>query len=206
LFKKVLKNIFKENTGISSFSELSVQLLNLHGLLGSVFSESYYKKYNSLKNNQQILKKAEKDISHRLGSFWQQSTLYKNQLQDYIRYRVYEKEKKHNRILLLYTDTHKKSVKSICNLIKFLTYENEQQAFNNLQNAIRQLIIDTDLYIENVWIIIQEIMANQIEINNRSGINTQEKYILYPLNEDNIKPNDPNPAYLNLNQLIQNLL
>jgi hypothetical protein len=202
---KLFEEVLQESSEISSFNELSIQLLNLHGLLRSILSESYYKKYSASKDNLQSLKEAEKEISHRLGEFWQQSKLYRNQLQDYINHQIYKREKKKDRVLLLYTDTRKKSIISIRNLIRFLTYETEEVPFNNLRNAVRELIIDTNEYIENVWAIVQEILSNQIEINERRGVNTQEKYELFILNADDVKPDNPNPSYLNLDQLIQNL-
>jgi hypothetical protein len=200
--KELFEGVLRENCKISSFTELSVQLLNLHGLLRSILSELYYKKYSASKNNLQNLKETEKEISYRLGEFWQQSKLYRNQLQDYVNFRVYRTEKKKDQILLLYTDTRKKSAISIRNLIKYLTYETDETSFNNLRNAIRELIIDTNEYIEKVWAIVQEVFSTQIEIED---INNQEKYELVILNIDNVKPDDPNPLYKNIDLLIKNL-
>jgi hypothetical protein len=200
LFEKILKK-----GKIESFGELSAQLLNLHGILGMVLQESYFFQYNKSKGNTQLLNEAKKEISHRLGQFWQQARIYENQLNDYMSNRTYKTEKHQDKLLSLYADTRKKSIKSIKNLIRFLTYEQEHEEFNLLNQGIHQLIVNKNRYIESVWTIVQNILADQIAINEQRGINTQEKYQLLSLNLQDIMPNDYNPSYNNLNQLLTDL-
>ena len=201
---------YNKNHRILSFSELNVKLLSLHGTLGGILKESYFIKYNKIKGNLSLLQEAEKEITRSLEEFWQQSILYRNQLSDYINHGIYKKEKNKDNILMLYTETREKSIKSIHNLIKFLTFENqtenEGQSFLRLQQSIRQLIADTNFYIENVWTIVQDILINQIQINDQRGINTQEKYKLTILSVNDLTPDKSNPEFINLDQLMDDLV
>ena len=185
---------YSKNHRILLFSELNVKLLSLHGTLGGILKESYFIKYNKIKGNLSLLQEAEKEITRSLGEFWQQSKLYRNQLSDYINQGIYKKEKNKDKVLMLYTETREKAIKSIHNLIRFLTFENqtenEEQFFLRLQQSIQQLIADTNFYIENVWTIVQDILINQIQINDQLGINTQEKYKLTILSANDLTPDN----------------
>ena len=185
LFKET--NAKTRDDDITSFAELSVQLLHLYGILGSALEESYYGKYSELNGDRRALLEAEKEFSHDIGWFREKSKLYRNQLQNYKNKGLYRSEERNN-LLLLYADTRKKSIESIRNLVRFLINEKDRTFFTELTNAVRQLIADTNLYIESTWTMVQSIDPELIDLDSSKNNDTRKKYELFPLNASDVTP------------------
>jgi hypothetical protein len=186
-----MKRILKErDQTIDSFLELSEGLMMLHGKLGSVIEsfhmQEFYRERNISIKFQEMSAKSISD----LGIFWEQSEAYEKELENYYEKKLYNNKKDQVGLLTLYVDTRDRSITSLKNLIRFLINEGEGEYLKQIRKGVKQVIKDTNLYIKTTWNVVKSKLAKQIILDNKRGINTQEKYKLFPLELSELCPRE----------------